>query len=235
MNTGIRVPRAVRALFVAPVAAGALLLGGAASASAGTLDQQQTGFDTTSSGAINASESLAQTFTAGITGHVDQADLVLSNFFSPTEPVTIEIRNVAGGTPGNTVLASASIPVSAIPNDPNPAFVSATFGAPAPVTAGTQYALVAWSTEVTGSVGWSYRFSTNPYPAGAAFNNGSGPPSGDWNMPSGDDFAFKTYVAPSPPAAPPAHIKKCKKHKKKHKRGAEIAKKKKCKKKKHRH
>jgi hypothetical protein len=222
------------AFITASVAAAALIGGVTASASAGTLDQQQTTFGALSSGAINSSESLAQTFTAGITGRVDQVDLVLSKFFSPTDPVRLEIRNVAGGSPGNTVLGSASIPISAIPADPNAAFVSTTFAAPAAVTAGTQYALVAWNTDMAGNVGWSYQLSTNPYPGGAAFNNGSGPPSGDWNMPPGDDFAFKTYVVPSPPAPPVQHAKKCKKHKKKHKSGAEIAKKK-CKKKKHRH
>jgi hypothetical protein len=234
MKTGIGKLRSARAVIVGSAASAALLLGVAAPASAGTLDQQQTSFAAFSSGAINSSESLAQTFTAGITGRVDQADLVLSKFFSPTEPVTIEIRNVTGGVPGSTVLGSASIPVSAVPADPNPAFVPATFGTPAPVTAGTQYALVAWSPDPAGNVGWSFQQSTDPYSGGAGFNNDASPPSGNWNMPSGDDFAFKTYVVPSPPPVPTV-VKKCKKHKKKHKSGAEIAKKKKCKRKKHRH
>jgi hypothetical protein len=229
MKTGVGAMRVARASVVASAVGAALLLGTTASASAGTLDQQQTGFDSFSSGAVDSSESLAQTFTAGITGHVDQADLVLSKFFSPTQPATIEIRDVAGGLPGATVLASTSVPTSAIPADPNPAFVPATFGTPAPVTAGTQYALVAWSTEAVGAIGWSYRSSTNPYPGGGGVNSQASPPSSDWNVPPGDDFAFKTYVVPSPPALVP-HAKKCKKHKKKHKSGAEIAKKK-CKKK----
>jgi hypothetical protein len=234
MATGVGVVRVVRLFLMASAACAALVLGAAAPASAGTLDQQQTGFDSFSSGAINSNESLAQTFTAGITGQVDQADLVLSKFFSPTEPVTVEIRNVAGGVPGSTVLASTSIPLSAIPADPNAAFVPATFGAPAPVTAGTQYALVAWSTAMTGSLGWSFRSGTNPYAGGAGLNDQISPPDGVWNTPPGDDFAFKTYVVPSPPPVPPVtHSKKCKKQKKKHKSGAQTAKKK-CKKKKHR-
>jgi hypothetical protein len=212
----------------------ALLLGIATTASAGTLDQQQTTFGAFSSGGVNSSQSLAQTFTAGITGRLDQADLVLSTFSSPTDPVTIEIRNAAGGLPGNTVLASTSIPISAIPADPNPAFVSATFGSPAAVVSGTQYALVAWSTNAAGSPGWSYQPNpANPYPAGRGLNSQASPPGNDWDAPAGDDFAFKTYVVPSPPAQPVPH-KKCKKHKKKHKRAA-VAKKKKCHKKKHRH
>jgi hypothetical protein len=234
MKTGIGISSVVRAFFIASAASGALLLGVAASASAGTLDQQQTSFGPVTSGAINSSQSLAQTFTAGITGRLDEADLVLSKFFSPTDPVTIEIRNAAGSLPGTTVLASGSIPISAIPNDPDAAFVPAMFATPAPVTAGTQYALVAWSTNTTGNPGWSFQQGTDSYPGGAGLNSQASPPSSEWNQPPGDDFAFKTYVVPSPPAQPVPHKKKCKKHKKKHKSGAQIAKKK-CKKKKHRH
>jgi hypothetical protein len=237
MKTGVGIRRVLRASIVASAASAALLLG-TATASAGTLDQQQTSFGALSSGSITGNpmgpESLAQTFTAGITGRLDQVDLVLSKFFPPTDPLTLEIRDVAGGTPGNTVLGSASIPISAIPADPNAAFVSATFGAPAAVTAGTQYALVAWTTETTGNFGWSFQQTTNPYPGGVGLNIGASPPSGAWNMPPGDDFAFKTYVVPSPPAQPVPSKKKCKKHKKKHKSGAQVAKKK-CKKKKHHH
>jgi hypothetical protein len=210
-----------------------LLLGITATASAGTLDQQQTSFSGLIIGGVNSSQSLAQTFTAGITGRVDQVDLVLNQTLPPPpDPVTIEIRNVAGGAPGSTVLGSGSIPTSTIGS--TQAFVSATFGAPAAVTAGTQYALVAYLTNSTSDAGWSFQPVTDPYPGGAAFNNGSSPPSGDWNMPPGDDFAFKTYVVPSPPAQPVPQKKKCKKHRKKHKSGAQIAKKK-CKKKKHHH
>jgi hypothetical protein len=235
MNTGVGVPRVVRNFFVVSAGCAALLLGVATAASAGSLDQQQTTFGAFTSGGVNSSQSLAQTFTAGITGRLDQADLVLSTFSSPTDPVTVEIRDAAGGLPGNTVLARTSIPISAIPADPNPAFVSATFGSPAAVVSGTQYALVAWSTNVAGSPGWSYQVGpANPYAAGRGVNSQASPPGNDWDGPAGDDFAFKTYVAPSPPQPPVSHHKKCKKHKKKHKSGAQIAKKK-CKRKKHHH
>jgi|tagenome__1003787_1003787.scaffolds.fasta_scaffold20960296_2 hypothetical protein len=234
MKTEVGVRRALRASIVASAISAAALFGITATASAGTLDQQQTSFSGPIIGGVNSSQSLAQTFTAGITGRVDQVDLVLNQTTSPPpDPVTIEIRNVTGGAPGSTVLGSGSIPTSTIGS--TQAFVSATLGTPAAVTAGTQYALVAYSTNTTGTVGWSFQPVTDPYPGGAAFNNGSSPPSGDWHMPPGDDFAFKTYVAPSPPSPPVVpHKKKCKKHKKKHKSGAQMSKKK-CKKKKHRH
>jgi hypothetical protein len=217
--------RSARALIVASAASALLLLGVAAPASAGTLDQQQTSFNF--DGGVNSGQSLAQTFTAGITGHLDQADLLLDKLFGPTQPVTVEIRNVTGTQPVDAVLASTTIPSSAV--GASPAFISATFGTPATVTAGTQYALVAWTTDTTGTYGWSLQQTTNPYQGGAALNSQASPPSTAWNGPAGDDQAFKTYVVPSPPASPVK--KKCKKHKK-HKRAA-VAKKK-CKKKHHR-
>ena len=221
--------RPARALIVASAASAALLLGIAVPASAGTLDQQQTSFNF--DGGVSSSQSLAQTFTAGITGRLDQADLLLDKLFGPTQPVTVEIRNVTGPQPGDAVLASTTIPSSAV--GASPAFVSATFGTPAAVTAGTQYALVAWTADTTGVYGWSLQQTTNPYQGGAALNSQASPPSTDWNGPVGDDQAFKTYVVPSPPATPVTH-KKCKKHRKKHRSGAQVAKKKKCRKK-HRH
>ncbi len=192
-------------LFLASAACAALLLGAAASASAGTLDQQQT--SSSSSAGLFATQSAGQTFTAGITGGLDQADLLLSNAGGPSaEPLTVEIRNASAGRPGTSVLASASIPNSAIGT--TEAFVPATFATPAAVTAGTQYALVAYTTHVTNDCcGWFYQDATDPYSGGAGFNSMEPvPPQGIWsNQGGGDDYAFKTYVtpAPTPPPTPP--------------------------------
>jgi hypothetical protein len=222
--------RSARGLIIASSVAAALLFGVTASASAGTLDQQQTAFDFDAG--VTSSESLAQTFTPGITGRLDQVDLVLDKFFGPVQPINIELRNVTGGLPVDAVLATTSIPASAIGG--TAALVPATFSAPASVTAGTPYAIVAWTADTTGNYGWSLQQSTNPYQGGAALNSQASPPGNDWNGPPGDDQAFKTYVVPSPPASPVPSRKRCKKHRKKHKSGAQIAKKK-CKKKRHRH
>jgi hypothetical protein len=162
---------------------------------------------------------------------------LLSKLSTSAEPLTVEIRNTSAGAPGTSVLASGSIPNSAI--GPNPAaFVPVTFATPAAVTAGTQYALVTYTTHVLNdSVGWFYQSATDPYSGGAGFiSNDPVPPLGNWDDFMGDDdYAFKTYVAPPPstttgsPTTPTVVKKKCKKHKKKH--SAESAKKK-CKKKK---
>ena len=66
MNARVRVGRLSRIFVFASMTSVALLLGIAASASAGTLDQQQTGFNGASG--VFTTQSDAQTFTAGITG-----------------------------------------------------------------------------------------------------------------------------------------------------------------------
>src|SRR4051812_1534517 len=222
----------IRKIALASGVATALFLGATSSASAGTLDQQQT--SSNANGALLPDQTPAQTFTAGISGVVDQVDLKLIKLGTPPA-TTVEIRNVAAGKPGSTVLASASIPGSAVGT--TAAFVPATFTTPAPVTAGTQYAIVAYGPGVGGAnvTGWEYQSATNPYPNGSMFvTNEAIPPVDTFSEFPTSDLAFKTYVAPAPPTPPtntaqPAP-KKCKKHK--HKHDAASAKKK-CKKKRH--
>ena len=190
------------------VVLGSLVLSAPASAT-GTLDQQQTERDNGSSieGAEgpNGQVSEAQTFTAGLSGGLDQVDLLIGTYPGTVGPLTVEIRNVAGGAPGSTVLASANVPAAAVPQD-DTEFVGVPFASPAPVVAGTQYAIVA-TTGGADSYLWGLAFGDR-YPAGEAFFSFESPPS-TWEPHSGDEFigvdqAFKTYVttAPPPPSCP---------------------------------
>ena len=208
---------------VSALAAG-LVLGVASSASAGTLDQQQTDFSV-GSGTVDSGETPAQTFTAGLSGGIDQVDLHLESH-GPTTPLTVEIRNTSAGDPGGTVLAGQSVPASSVPAAPS--WVTFNFATAAPVTAGTQYAIVASSSPVSISQHYDWGYGGDSY-AGGRFTYAS-PPSGPWTPGSTADLAFKTYV--TPPPTPPASTKKkkCKKHKKHHAASA----KKHCKKKKKR-
>lgn len=180
-----------------------LLLGAAASASAETLDQQQT--DTSGTPfAVHSVQSVAQTFTAGIGGGLDRADLHLRTSGTPTAPLTVEIRDASGGTPGSTVLASASVPATAVSPSPG-AFVPISFTPPAAVVAGTQYAIVAYSSAAfPNSYAWSDT-RANPYAGGNGFAISNSPPSGSWDSPFFPqlDFTFLTYVAPTPVAPIP--------------------------------
>ncbi|HEY7266472.1 MAG TPA: choice-of-anchor R domain-containing protein [Solirubrobacterales bacterium] len=198
-------------------------------AMAGTLDQEQ---PTVAPMALNAhsTQSVAQTFTAGLSGKLDQVDLNLNMSGSPPVPVIVDLRDASGGLPGSAILASQNVLSSDVVAFPGSGWVSFVFPTPAPVTAGTQYAIVAHSAAVfPETYAWSQGVGTDPYSRGAAYL--ASPPTAPWMpVPIGPpDFAFKTYVVPQPTqtptgAAPPtgkrgAALKKCKKkHSKKARR-----------------
>jgi hypothetical protein len=183
---------------------------------ADTLDQQQPagGSDVR----LDSTESLAQTFTAGVTGPLDRVELLLGFPDSaPDAPMTVEVRDVSGGSPGSTVLASGSVAASAVSS--TDAWVPITFATAAPVTAGGQYSIVAYSAvDSTHSYFWAIDFP-DPYPAGATFYQTVSPPTSTWTLAAlGGDQAFKTYVdvpsAPGPTGQRAAAKRKCKKFRK---------------------
>ena len=180
---------------LAVAAAVVVSLAGAGPAAAGTLDQQQT--TTNQYGIIGGPDSWrissAQTFTAGETGDLDRVDLYLRESDAPNNSagLTVEIRKVSAGAPGSDVLASDTLTPAEIPDwFDSAAFVSATFDPPAPVTAGTQYAIVAYTGAADGYVwGMAGEF----YAGGQQFYSLTSPP-GTWTAEPGFDMAFKTYV-----------------------------------------
>src|SRR4051794_9782420 len=125
------------------------------------LDQQQTATNGGPISCLGAGVALGQTFTAGLTGALDQVDLMVGTPASQT--VTVQIRNTVGGLPGSTVLASTTFtfPTTVPPT----AFSSVPFSAPAPVVAGTQYAVVFDCS--AGGVVVAAASITDPYPPGA--------------------------------------------------------------------
>jgi hypothetical protein len=230
--------RRTRTFLITAVAAAAALVP-AAGASAGTLDQQQT-LSNFGGLQVDSSNSKAQTFTAGLTGQLDQVDLALSGM-SVTTPLTVQIRDGSATAPGDTVLASASVPTSAVTSSES--FVPITIAPPASVTAGTQYSIVALNDSPAISCWFWYAGKTDTgsaYEGGRLYSSPNGPPgTGPWfEGNTMADFEFKTYVTPPPPPPPPvvqpattaptgqraAALKKCKKKKSAKKR-------KKCKKK----
>jgi hypothetical protein len=191
-----------RFVLLAVVAASATCLAIPGAALAGTLDQQQT---LSNFGGLQASShnSKAQTFTAGLTGQLDQVDLAISNM-SATTPLTVQIRDGSATAPGDTVLASASVPTSAVPSSES--FIPITFASPASVTAGTQYSIVAFN----GSTGWFWYAgktdTASAYEGGRLYSSPDdvSPGGGPWfEGNTMADFEFKTYVAPPPPPPPP--------------------------------
>jgi hypothetical protein len=194
-----RTRRVGQTATAAGLATMSLLLAAGPSAAAGTIDQQQTDRGT----CHGASEMVAQTFTAGLTGQLDQVDVLVVNL-GDTSPITVEIRPASGDVPTDTVLATATIPSSQVPpttiddwtGDPQPGFaeVSVPIG-PVPVIASTQYAYVLHRTPLDLFVCGG---TTNPYAGGRAFTHGNG----QWNADPTLDTWFRTYVSPPPPPAP---------------------------------
>jgi hemolysin type calcium-binding protein len=198
----------IRGGTLAAVIAAGLALVSPTVAAAGTLDQSQTNFD--SSLSIGGQRVAAQTFTAGLSGNLDQVDLDL-RFASPPigescsggSGVTVEVRTVSGGVPSSTILASASVPASSIPAGTFN-FVSFALPFPPAVTAGTQHALVvsapdASCTGVLFPYNWGGA-SGNPYGGGAWLWKPDG--ASAWMGLGNDDGGFKTFVAmPQPPTA----------------------------------
>ena len=201
-----------RVLFVGLVAAvsGALYLGAAAPASAGTLDQSQTDGSGTFVG-IGRSDtsgnvvSVAQTFTAGLSGSLDQVDLDLQRDLDTSgchfnAGLSVEVRTVSAGAPGGTVVAGVVIPSASIPTS-TPDFVSAQIPFLPLIAAGTQYALVASTTDSCPTTHRPYKWigsaAADPYAGGVWLSNiGSG-----WTQVGTPDAAFRTFVAvPQTPA-----------------------------------
>jgi hypothetical protein len=225
----------MRTIGLVGAAAAALLLGVTGSASAGTLDQHQDNADGAPAllGNTSGPQSLAQTFSPGLPGKLDQVDLMLEKLGNPPDPITVEIRSTTDGAPGplSAVLATASVPIASLGS--SLAFVSVPITPAVPVTVGTKYAIVAYNAGSFGNAAsWGEVVTGDPYGSGAGFTNFSSfPPDGGWLDPGvGSDQAFRTYVAITPPATPAPSPKKKKCKKKKHRRSAESAKKKRCKK-----
>jgi hypothetical protein len=174
----------------------ALIVMGSAGAT-GTLDQSQTsasaGFDALTTQAAR----LGQTFTAGLTGSLDQVDLFLVRNGSPGD-LTVAIEASAGGIPAGMVLATATVAESSLALDV-PAWLPVPFSIPAVSIAGTQYAIVISAHGVDcGHVCYQWGAALgDPYAGGEAVDSIDGGTT--WFSPgTGIDRAFNTYVTPSP-------------------------------------
>ncbi len=179
-------------------AAAILLLGAqVAAAQADTLDQSQTDTSGAALAIIGPSsanygpQSVAQTFTAGLSGALDRVQLyVANNTSSNSDPLTVQITDTSSGAPGSTVLATTTIAPGAVSSSPG-GWVEADFSAAPFVSAGSQYAIVAYA---SGSdfYKWYYA-SSNDYPGGDPYYDSASPPT-TWTSAPSYDFAFRTYV-----------------------------------------
>jgi hypothetical protein len=99
---------------------------------------------------------IAQSFTAVQSGLLVRADLEIQNIDNAPVPGTLFLRlaPLVDAFPGAGVLASAQVPASSVAQGIH--VVSFAFAAPAPVQAGTSYALIL-SHDRSGGIAWSNR------------------------------------------------------------------------------
>jgi hypothetical protein len=170
----------------------ALLVSGVCLAGTHSIDQKNPTFDTSRD---EGTEQIAQTFTVGMTGTLDQVDLQLY-LTDPTKPgsATAIIEAVDGsGNPVYPVGSPLSTGTHAIPLAAH-TVVPFTM-TPLAVTAGQQYAIVVTPTTFFTA---DYTHGTDRYNRGKGYEGTTG-----WNNIGGDataDWTFQTWVTPAAPA-----------------------------------
>ena len=167
----------------------------AGAAPPGTLDQQVAGPGDLGA-AVWGPQSLAQVFTAGITGSLTGVVVdVAETSPAPTGNLVVSIESVTGSglsaVPSDTVLGQVTLNPSQVTNGSN----SVTFSPGITSTSGTQYAIVlSDSTDQDGQYLWFGTDKANYQGGSGAYNRGSGwlvePPTGNGPV----DFVFQTYV-----------------------------------------
>jgi len=197
-----RLSLTARAAALGTIAVAACAMAATVAWATGTLDQSNPGPSNSATGECGASEEVAQTFTAGLTGSLDTVELAL---FRHGTIGNVVVSIVGTGDllhPGepdvSDILASQTISQDAI-QDP------VVFDTPASVTAGTKYAIWVTTPDCVSNGGdnellW-WETVSNQYENGVlcfrTFN---------WDCTGGNagyDFVFATYVTvpPPPPSA----------------------------------
>jgi hypothetical protein len=155
----------------------------------GSVDQEQAvGSDFSASSGL----CLAQTFTAGRSGKLDGASLLLAKTWFDVADLTVEVRGAAGGGPGTGVLASGTVAHDTVA-DFDLVWVDVQFTTPAEIEAGAVYAITAWDVTDEGAFEW-YGGIGDRYAVGASYT-GLDCSGASWNSDPGYDFAFRTYVS----------------------------------------
>lgn len=154
------------------------------------VDQTQTTSDNVHS--CEVGYACAQVFTAGKSGALTRARLQVATG-TGTEDMTVEVRALSGVEPTGSTLATATVTHATVSGGTD-GWVSVTFPQPAQVTAGTKYALFVSGTGTT-DYNWSSQ-KADVYSGGEVWLQAT---DGTWGA-HAFDFAFETYVTPTPSA-----------------------------------
>src|SRR5258708_24142150 len=176
------------------IAAATFFAGGSAeSASAGlVLDQVNDPGDLAGALLFFTGTDLVQTFTAGLTGKLDEIDVRIGNHSGATDPVILELWTFSGTTLSSQIGGDHSLPASSVPSTPG--FVSFDLSASAPsIVAGDHLPILLKTASPSNSAfGWQATL-TPSYAGGEGFftTNGSALVSffSDHTL---VDFGFKT-------------------------------------------
>ncbi len=156
-----------------------------------TVDQSNTAGTTTGTSFGTASWG-GQTFIPAVTGQLTKVDVQLfcSGCTGTTPNLTLSVRATSGGLPTGADLATATIPGF---SSGSAIYYTATFGAPATLTSGTQYALILRPVAAP-SVGGYFWIRASP----SSYANGQRVISTDngvtWTADSTRDFNFRAYM-----------------------------------------
>ncbi|MEO8584624.1 MAG: carboxypeptidase regulatory-like domain-containing protein [Acidobacteriota bacterium] len=167
--------------------------GDAKLSNAPSLDQSNTAGTTTGTG-FGTPAWTGMTFIPAVTGQLVQADVQLfCNGCGATPPdLTLSVRNTTAGLPTGADLASTTIPGSTFASGASVTF-TATFGSPAALTSGTQYALILRPVSVPAGSGYFWiRSSPTTYANGQRVLSADS--GGTWSADATRDYNFKTYM-----------------------------------------
>jgi len=202
-------PRRVRLAFL--LAVGVLLSLAACTPPpprAHVLDQQNIGLQQNMSARVDAyvcnsqlwNLEVAQSFTAGISGMLDQVSLVAWKYPSAGS-LDVAIHPLGSdGLPGSTALGDGSY--SGPQSSTTQTFLDIPLAHPARVVAGTKYAIVVTTPVAvdcpSGTIyGWNLFGSSDTYPGGRVWQRGTITNAPDWQWTLGsNDLYFRTWVAP---------------------------------------
>jgi hypothetical protein len=156
-------------------------------------DQANTAGTTTGTG-FGTPAWTGQTFIAGVSGLLVKADVTLfcSGCGATPPNLTLSLRATAAGLPTGADLATATVPGASFASG-NITLFTASFGAPASITSGTQYALILRPVSAPAGSGYFWvRSSPSTYANGSRVLSADS--GGTWSADTTRDYNFRTYV-----------------------------------------
>ncbi len=194
----VRWIRSFSVLAVLVLTISGLTIGGThiAIAATDTLDQSQTTYMAGTGLAVNSGQSVAQTFTAGLSGTLDRIEMAVEYVGTPPQDLSVQIETTTNGVPSDTAISSTTVPYTSMQAfGTETSLVNIPLTTQPTITAGTVYAIVL---SCSSCVDPTNVYSA-PYTVGSAYSGGSAfDNSGTGWSPLNDQFAFQTYVVVRP-------------------------------------